>query len=65
MNREVELWNGKEITTTLTAPGTIRTAVGKNIWSKIARKACVKKLVDKCVCLKQPCAVQPEANAIS
>ena len=35
MNRRVELWNDKEIATTLTAPGTIRTAVGRKIWSKI------------------------------
>ena len=35
MNRRVELWNDKEITTTLTAPGTIRTVVGRKIWTKI------------------------------
>ena len=52
MNRRVELWNDKEITTTLTAPGTIRTAVGRKIWSKISRRTCMKKLVDKCDCLK-------------
>ena len=52
MNRGVELWNSKEITTTLTRPGTIRTAVGRKIRSKILRKACVKILVDKCGCLK-------------
>ena len=51
MNRWVELWYDKEITT-LTAPGTIRTAVGRKIWSKIPRKTCVKKLVDKCGCLE-------------
>ena len=28
INRRVELWNDKEIATTLTAPGTIRTVVG-------------------------------------
>ena len=27
MNRRVELWNDKEITTTLTTPGTVRTTV--------------------------------------
>ena len=53
MNRGVELWNDKEITTTLTAPGTIRTDVGRKIWSKILRKTCVKKLVDKGGCVKQ------------
>ena len=31
MDRGLELWNHKEITTTLTAPGTIRTAVGRGI----------------------------------
>ena len=52
MNRRVELWNDKEITTALTAPGTIKTAVGKKIRSKIPAKTCVKKLVNKCGCLK-------------
>ena len=52
MNRRVELWNHKEIATTLTEPGAIRTAVRRRIWSKIARKTCVKKLVNKCGCLK-------------
>ena len=52
MNRRVKLWNDKEIATTLTTPGTIRTAVGRQIWSKIPRKPCVKKLVNKCGCLK-------------
>ena len=52
MNRWIELWNDKEITTTLTAPGTITTSVGRKIWSKIPRKTCMKKLVDKCGCLK-------------
>ena len=47
-----ELWNDKEITTTLTAPGTLRTAVRRNIWSKIPRKTCLKKLGNKCGCLK-------------
>ena len=41
-----------EITTTLTAPGTILTAVGRKIWSKIPRKTRVKKLIHKCGCLK-------------
>ena len=35
MNKRVELWNDKEITTTLTARGTIRTVVERKIWSKI------------------------------
>ena len=48
MNGGAELWNDKEITTTLTAPGGIRTAVGGNIWSKIPGKACVKILINKC-----------------
>ena len=49
MNRRVELWNDKEIATTL-APGAIWTAVGRKIWSKILRKTCVKTLVNKCGC---------------
>ena len=51
MNRRVELWNDKEITTTLTVPGTIRTAVERKIRCKIPRKTCVKKLANKCGCL--------------
>ena len=53
MNRRVELWNDKEIATTLAEPGAIRTAVGRKIWRKIPRKTCVKKLVNKCGCLKR------------
>ena len=52
MNRRVELWNDKEIATTLVEPGAIQTAVGRKIWRKIPRKTCVKKLVNKCGCLK-------------
>ena len=44
MNRRAKLWNDKEITTTLTVPGTIRTAVGRKRWSKIPGKTCVKIL---------------------
>ena len=51
MNRRMALWNDKEIATTLTAPGMVRTAVGREIWSKIPRKTCVKKLANKCGCL--------------
>ena len=52
MNRSVELWNDKEITTTFTVPTTIKTAVGRKIWSQIPRKTRVKKLVNKFGCLK-------------
>ena len=52
MNRRVELWNEKKIDTTLTEPGTIRTAVGRKIWSKIPRKTCVRKRKNTCGCLK-------------
>ena len=48
MNRKAALWNDKEITTTLTASGNTRTAVGSEIWEKILRKTSMKKLVDKC-----------------
>ena len=48
MNIRTKLWNEKEITTTLTVLGTIRTAVGRNIWSKIPWKTCVKILINKC-----------------
>ena len=52
MNRGMELWNGKEIITTLTAPGTVGTAVKRDIWSKILGKTSVKKLVNKGGCFK-------------
>ena len=52
MNRWVELWNDKEIATTLAAPCAIRTAVGRKIWSIIPRNTFIKKLVNKCGCLK-------------
>ena len=52
MNRRVELWNDKEIATTLAAPGSVRTGLGRKLWSKISRKTCVQKLVNKCGCLK-------------
>ena len=52
MNRRVEFWNNKEITTTLTVPGTIRIVVGRNIWNKILGKITAKKLVNKCCCFK-------------
>ena len=52
MNRRAKLWNDKEITTTLIAPGTVRTAVGRKIWSKIPGKTCVKILINKCGCLE-------------
>ena len=44
-----------EITTILTAPGTIKITVGRKIWSKILRKTSVKK-VNKCDCFKK-CAM--------
>ena len=52
MNRRVELWNDKEIATNLAVLGAIRTVAGRKKWSKIPRKICVKKLVNKCGCLK-------------
>ena len=58
MSRRAELWNNKEITTTLTVPGTIRTAVGRKIWNKILGKTSVKKLVNKCHCFKKLSDVQ-------
>ena len=56
MNRGLELWNDKEITTTPTVPGTIRNVVERKIWSKILRKMNVKNLVNKCGCFKN-CAM--------
>ena len=67
MNRRVELSNDKKIATTLTVPGTIRTAVGRKIWSKIPRKTCVKKLVNKCGCALNTmhCSTRSQCNFIS
>ena len=47
MNRRAKLWNEKEITTS-----TIKTAVGRKIWSKIPGKTCVRILINKCGCLE-------------
>ena len=52
IDRGLELWNHKEITTTLTVCGTVRTAVERDILSKILGKTSVKKLVNKGGCLK-------------
>ena len=38
MNRRVELWNDKEIATTLAVLGAVRTGVGRKIWSKIPQE---------------------------
>ena len=52
MNRRVELWKDKEITTTLTVPGTIiRPAVGREM-EQNTLKTTMKKLVNKCDCFK-------------
>ena len=48
LSMKVEHWNDKEITTTLTVPGTV-----KKIWSKILGNTSVTKLVNKCGCFKQ------------
>ena len=56
VNGGAELWNDKEITTTLTAPCAIRTAVGGKIWRKVPGKACVKILINKCGSLEH-CAL--------
>ena len=41
-----------EITTTLTAPGTVGTAAGRDVWSKILGKTSVEKLINKGGCFK-------------
>ena len=61
---EEELWADKEITTTLTAPGTIRTAVGRKMWSKILGKTSLKKLVSNCGCFKN-CSTGSQFNFLS
>ena len=56
MNRRVEFWNDHEITTTLTAPGTMKASTVREICSIIHGKTSVKKLVNKCGCYKN-CAM--------
>ena len=64
MNRGLELWNDKGITTTLTTPDTVRTAVGRVIW-QILGKTSVKELANKGGCFTMLSDVQQEANSIS
>ena len=52
MDSRLKLGNDKEITTTLTATGTVRTTVGRDIWSKVLGKTSVKKLINKGGCFK-------------
>ena len=52
MNKGLQFWNNKEITTTLTTPGPVRTAVSRDIWGKILWKTSLKKLVNKEDCFK-------------
>ena len=52
IDRGLGLWSHKEITTTLTVPGTVITAAGRDIWIKILRKTSMKKLVNKDGCFK-------------
>ena len=52
MDWGLKLGNDKEITTTLTAPGTVGAAVGGDVRSKILGKTSVEKLVDKGSCFK-------------
>ena len=53
LSKRAGLWNNKEISTTLTAPGSARTTLRRKIYSKIIRKTSVKKLENKCGCVKQ------------
>ena len=48
----MKLGNDKEITTSLTVPGTVGTAVGRDVWSKILGKTNVEKLINKGGCFK-------------
>ena len=52
IDKGLDLLNNKEITTTLTAPGTVRTAVERDIWSKILGKTSVEKLLSKGGCFE-------------
>ena len=48
----LKLGNDKKSTTTLTAPGTVGTAVGRDVWSKILGKTSMEKLINKGGCFK-------------
>ena len=48
----LKIGNDKEITTTLTAPGTVGTAVGRDVWRKILGKTSVQKLINQGGCFK-------------
>ena len=48
----MKLGNDKEITTTLTAPGTVGTVVGRDVWSKIVGKTSVEKFNSRVAVLK-------------
>ena len=52
MDQGLKLGNDKEITTTLTAPGTVGTAVARDVWSKILGKTSVEKCINKGCCFK-------------
>ena len=63
MNRGLEHWNEKEVISTLTAPGTVRTAVGRNLWSKICGKTSIKKIVRRLAFLKtELCSTGHQCN---
>ena len=62
MNKKVEVWNDKKIAITLAEPGAIRTAVRRKMWGKIPGKTCVKKLVNKCGCLKHYALLNRKGN---
>ena len=64
MNSGLELWNDKEIITTLTAPGTTRAALGGDIVSKIHSKNQCEE-VEKQGWLFSKLGKLKEANAIS
>ena len=53
MSKMVELWNNKDISSTLVVPVIVRTIIGRKIWNKILGKTNVKKLVNRCGCFKQ------------
>ena len=49
ISRKEELSNNREINTTVTVPGTIRTVVGRKVWSEILREVSMKKLTNKAI----------------
>ena len=64
MNRRIESWNGREITTILTVAGSIRTVVLRKIWRKIMDQNTWENHYKETVAVLKLYNVQQGANTI-